>query len=201
MEFPLTILRDVDQPTGGWKYRVPETGVQLISASFQSLTSDVRAHLKANNLPIPESFANWLANEVCTQNENMGRICGKPPKKRPAGMLANLSPAMLGRFSRTMMGVLSSRRLVSQEEANRRANICMGCPLNVTVGGCQGCFSFVHEVRKLLTNITTEAKPDFCGACGCDLQLKVWIPNDILDDAETELPEYAPDCWRREKTS
>jgi hypothetical protein len=199
MDFPLTILRDIDQPPGGWKYLVPETGLQLSSASFQGLATNVRAHLTANKIPIPESFLKWLGNEVCSQNEGMHNICGKTPKKQPAGMLANLSPSSLGRFSRTMMGVVRSRRFVTQDEANRRAEICMGCPLNVTVGGCQGCFSFIHEVRKLLTNITTEAKPDFCGACGCDLQLKVWIPNDILNDAETELPEYAPNCWRRDE--
>jgi len=197
MEFPLTILRDVDTPPGGWKYLVPETGLLIKSASVLGLRADVRNHLRANDIPIPEHFDKWLANEVCSQNVGMTGICGKPPKKLHANVLPNLSPSALGRFSRTMIGIVKNRRFVTQEEANRRAEICVKCPLNVTVGGCQGCFSFVHEVRKLLTNITTEAKPDFCGACGCDLQLKVWIPNDILDEAETELPAYVPECWRR----
>ncbi len=89
---------------------------------------------------------------------------------------------------------------VSQEEANRRAEICVGCPLNQTayLPGCGGCTDLAARVFKFIGNKKTplDANLKSCGHCGCQNSVIVWAPLDALVRNETELPAPPPWCWK-----
>jgi hypothetical protein len=86
-----------------------------------------------------------------------------------------------------------SRQLVSTEEAKRRASICYNCPMKEPVLGCSVC----KQALKLFVKPPEPVDaPPACGACGCWLPLKIWIPRKHLGDSN-DFP-YHSDCWMRE---
>ena len=96
--------------------------------------------------------------------------------------------------------VKSGGKLVSQEEANRRAAICATCPYNAANHrkgpGCTSCFAkrawlfFQKKVRSDHDNELT-----YCKVCGCNLKLKVHFPLGSIDNKGI-LPEYPAHCWQ-----
>ena len=111
--------------------------------------------------------------------------------KTPAGPGVSLAAALsfLGYLMRRKL----SKTLVSPVEAERRAAICRACPLGEPVLGCSVC----KDALSPLVNQPYLLKvPEGCGACGCWLPAKCWIPREHLGGAE-EFP-FAPGCWMRE---
>lgn len=88
-----------------------------------------------------------------------------------------------------------------QEEAERRAAICAGCPLNKAETWCAGCFmkALMGRVASMLGGWATssDAKLKSCGVCGCKLSLKVWVPKGVMKypDLKDRWPEW---CWARD---
>lgn len=89
---------------------------------------------------------------------------------------------------------------VDPATAQRRADVCLKCPLNVDE-------SFTSEliaatVRKqvemknhLKLRVNGEKSLHICKACGCVNRLKIHVPLErILPDAD-ELPKFDPSCW------
>jgi len=197
-----TIVRDIDQPPGGWHYTVEQTGVRIEAASARTLKSKIRQHLKANSLPLPEGFDAWAEDAICTQGGYGNPFCGGAVPK-PDGKMPILSLAMAARFIKTMLGVIRDRKLVSRDEAERRIAICNACPLATSIGGCKSCSTVFKEVERLLAKSPLVSAPgkEFCKACGCLLRLKAVVPNDVLDRAETTRPPYAAECWRQQPSA
>ncbi len=200
MSYPSTIVRDVDQPPGGWRYTVEQTGVEIKAASARTLRTRIKQHLKANSLPVPEDFEAWANDAICQQSGLGSPFCGGVVAK-PDGKMPHLSLAMASRFIRTVIGVIISRKLVSREEAERRVAICNACPLASSIGGCRSCVSAFRQIERALAKcpITTSPEKEFCGSCGCLTRLHVLVPNSTLDRAMGEKrPPYHADCWRLE---
>lgn len=194
------VTRDIEQPPGGWKYTVPETGVQIKAPYAASLLSRVKQHMAANSIPIPGDFKEVFEDAACRESELYGPFCGGAEPPVIGGMPVRITIGTAQRFIQTMMQVAKDRAFVSREEAERRAAICMQCPLVGHASGCSACNAAFKSVSKLLTGFPLQMEPykEFCGACGCYLPLKAWIPNETLDRAETEKPPYHERCWRLE---
>lgn len=194
----LTVSRDIESPPGGWKLTVTQTGIRITAPFFGILRNRVRDHMRANSIPITEDFDEWCADAACRECGFGGPFCKKSEPKPESEKLPYLSLAMARRFVETMWQVIKDRRFVSREEAERRAEICRGCELATAIGGCKGCSSLFRKLERVMKHnpIDMPKHQEFCGACGCVLRLKVFIPNDVLDRAETERPKYHPSCWR-----
>jgi len=101
-------------------------------------------------------------------------------------------------FIRRRMG---NKTLVSPLEAQRRANVCLTCPMKSAVMGCGMCKQalkfFVDPPQKL-----NPRPPEACGACGCWLEGKVWVPREALGSSSAfpfwEGDETHPRCWMHE---
>lgn len=200
MSYPSTITRDIEQPPGGWRYTVPETGTEITAASALTLRTKIRKHMVANSIPVPDDFDDWINHLICQQTGLGSPFCGGATAKRVAGM-PRLSLAMASRFIRSVIQVIKDRKLVDRAEAERRIAICNACPLATSIGGCRGCSSAFRQIERALAKspITTTPEKEFCGACGCLLRAKVMIPNDTLNKVEaSERPPYAEGCWRNE---
>lgn len=93
---------------------------------------------------------------------------------------------------------------VPQEEADRRAAICIACPLNkkaVVMEAVVG--NAIKEVlqiqQQLLLHVKGEERLKTCKACDCPLKVKVWVPMEVIMRGidEEELLKFDPACWIR----
>jgi hypothetical protein len=89
---------------------------------------------------------------------------------------------------------------VSQEEAERRAKICMGCPNMVHGSDFFQQSSFAIK-NKLGLKVENESALKTCRSCSCPLALKVHVPYEEIKkwqrDYETELLRKANrNCWQ-----
>lgn len=91
---------------------------------------------------------------------------------------------------------------VDPATAQRRADICLKCPMNVnesfTAEAIAAAVRKQVEIKNhLQLRVDGEKGLHTCTACGCVTRLKVWVPLErILPDAE-ELPKFDPGCWLR----
>ncbi len=204
-----TVHRDIEKPPGGWKYTVPETGVTVKADFFSMLYKRVVAHREANRLPVPDDYYEFLEDAACAETNPGAGWCGqrkaKPSHKKP---IQHMRLTRVESFLKTVWQAIIDRKFVEKDEAQRRVDICLKCPLRTTMpGGCTGCYSLVHKGQKLLQKngaIEIEAYEDgfvrdVCGACGCIIPLKAALPNSTLNKAEgNKRPAYWEGCWRNE---
>lgn len=100
---------------------------------------------------------------------------------------------------------------VSQEQAESRATVCVGCPMNKKDTWWQTLKTEVAlEIRKqaglknkLKLNTSQDHAVGECQVCKCILLLLVWVPTNILKEREPieRLKEYPEHCWKRKELS
>lgn len=95
---------------------------------------------------------------------------------------------------------------VDIDEAQRRADICLGCPLNqsgsaVVEAVARAIKEQVDLKNSLQLRVKGEKSLKTCQACLCYLRLKIWLPleNLIRYADEEEMNRYHPKCWMRQK--
>jgi hypothetical protein len=195
----LSIIQDFESPPGGWKYVVPETGIELKAPYAKSLKSRIAAHLNANGLPMPDSDV--LDDAICRQSGHGEPWCGGAAPKVSSSLGQMITKSSVSRALRSVLQILRDRKFVSREEADHRMEVCKGCPFVSSLGlGCRsGCTEEIREMEKILGKKEDNVEPT-CEKCGCFLRAKVWIPNSTLDKAEkSEGITYWDRCWRYEE--
>jgi len=89
---------------------------------------------------------------------------------------------------------------VDRATAQRRADVCLKCPLNVnesfTAETIAAAIRRQVEIKNhLQLRVDGEKQLHTCSVCGCASKLKIWLPLErILPDAD-ELPKFHPACW------
>lgn len=191
MKKPLNML---DTPRGNWRYRQPETGMEFNEQHPKALEAAVFQHRLANMDLGLDTSGNWQArlwHDVCMQNEKLDCRDTEDPGRFP-----NL--ADVWGWAKSMEHWRQSGfSIVSQEEAERRAAICIECPHNKVVHGCFGCHGVGEVISKLIDGRQTsvDQKLHQCSAChGCMLGPKVFLPREVLDTSAyaDKLPSF---CW------
>lgn len=199
MSDKIAVVRDIESPSGGWKFVVSETGVTVKAPFYKNLRNRAKAHLEANGLSVPDEES--MQDKACADSGLAYPFCGKEAPRPIAGMPL-LTLGMASRFVKTVLAAVQDRKFVSQEEAKRRMDICMACPYSQGIGGCKPCSSVFSVMDKLLKKspIVPEKDKEFCGACGCLVQAKVLLENSTLDKAEDGIdrPPYHANCWRNQ---
>jgi hypothetical protein len=177
-------------PPGEWRYKHPITGLLLKHYDYRAFIKAYVNHCLANNIVLTGDWEDELISEMCIQN-GWGKLC-KPVSldkvvRRKLSLQAVLS--FLNMIKSWAMQVLNGRAaFVSQEEAERRANICAGCPNNVTLqfscGACMGgVMKLIHGVlgdRKTKNDYALGA----CLVCSCELKSAVHVPLDVQQRAK-----------------
>ena len=186
---------------GGWTYRVPETGIEVMGGSWPQLHEFVVQHYKANAIQIPNNLMDFITEYACRNGADCSYNEVEIPK--PAGR-KSLQIGDVIRFSMSLLhGLTIGGGKVNQEEANRRADICAGCRFNRSPLGCTGCNGRVlKEAVKTFSqhgSTPVDDKLQSCEFCGCFIRSMVWFPIETLhkftDATENEnLPDY---CWKK----
>jgi hypothetical protein len=89
----------------------------------------------------------------------------------------------------------NSAPFVSEDEAESRASICESCPHNISVGNCLACSKISSMLMQTPKKIDKNIKG--CEICGCYLQQKVWLSEEVIlsDERKFDWPEH---CWAKE---
>lgn len=199
MKLELVITQE--GPPGGWYYKDPETGREFKPVAFDDMLTMIKAHRRANNLPIPANLKEQVEEQVC-QHVPPEWCQGRDPKKHPVEPL-NFDQALQGTavLGSLLVHLAMGKSFVDQDEANRRARICYNCHYNTGISGCSNCsMGKVREaVSKIVGDRTTEGESRLqaCKICGCALKAKVWFPLEILQkhmsaEQNEQFPEW---CW------
>jgi hypothetical protein len=96
--------------------------------------------------------------------------------------------------------------LVPQEEAERRATICLQCPMHKPISGfCLTCKAadIVSWLWRAKQDRATSVDGSLmaCGVCGCDLKLSVHIPLEVQRDDRFTPQDFPGSCWKRPANS
>lgn len=189
-------------PPGQWRYLVPETGTWLRGYwALTDLMSDLTKHYVVNKLQ-------WPGDGPMKQRV-LSQLCPQLPKgyckdsEAPIGFWKRVRTT----FSELVQGTstlgewLRSGRKVDPAEANERASICIKCPQNQEPEGCVGCN--MPSVQNLVNSLRGGSRTPYdsqlraCNVCGCSLQVKVWVPSDIIlkHTPASQLKEFPDGCW------
>lgn len=183
-------------PPGGFIYRQPETGHLMKGTTFRELLAKVATHRNNNRIETTSRLSDEIEQAICARlsPEDQHAHCkdGLPSRK-------TISWREVDRFLGTMAAwAQGGLKLVSQEEAERRAAICEKCPLNIGLHGCGMCRMALNEAReKILKRGTShDSSLKACGVCGCDNKLQVHVPLNVLKSRQQEGLSYPDFCWK-----
>lgn len=105
---------------------------------------------------------------------------------------------------------LGRGKVVTQQEIDRRAKICLTCPLNNKSSDCMQCggaakaVGFVAKLRALTEKAFTlpkQLETKYCGICGCSLPFMIVTRYQDIKPESAEIQEARPIfCWLK-KTS
>lgn len=196
-------------PSGGWKIKHPVTGVEFKHYDYNAIRKSYTSHSIANNVMLCPDWEEEFISEMCKQNPHWGKSCirtsMKNIEKRSLSLTAVLS--FLNMMKNWALKSMSGKKaFVSQEEAERRADICASCPMNGELHfGCGACMAGVLSlIHSILGDRKTSRDNELgaCLVCSCSLKAAIHIPVDVQ---QSGLPDHLKDdfkkikhCWKSE---
>jgi hypothetical protein len=183
-----------DTPKGDWAYRQPETDMPFREQHPKALEAAVFEHrLSLPGLQL-DTTGGWQArlwHDICQQNEYLDCVDTEDPGRYPN--LADVWNWVLSMNDWRKTGL----DVVTQQEAESRAAICVKCPHNKVVAGCFGCHGVGEAISNLIGGKKTslDANLHQCGVCnGCMLGPKVFLPLEVIrtETYQDKLPSF---CW------
>jgi hypothetical protein len=187
----------------GYPFRFvhPETGHKSASNDYWSWMEAVRSHRKANNLPMPDNIEAIAEDQLC--GTLPPHLClyeqGDAP---PSDTRIDFSD-VVDWLKAIGSKIISGEEYVNQAESERRAAICVSCPLNVTiVGGCGGgCKKIAEFFTPGMTKLKTKQDNRLrsCAVCRCYNAIQAHFPLAILEENDNpERQERYPEfCWKK----
>jgi len=183
-------------PGGEWFYRVPETKVYFRSkSSLGDVENLVRRNYKDNKLEPPDDLRQKIVEFIC-RNVAAGFCDGVSGSDR-------LTFFQVLRFTELAFKRLRNADasfLVTQEEAERRADICRECPENL-LGICSSCNGLKQLASRLIARRKTRLDHylGVCKICGCVLDAKIHVRAEHLNEKDRTDPKLPEGCWARKK--
>jgi hypothetical protein len=181
-----------------YRYVFPEDGYECTAMTYVDWVANARLHLQANNREVPDDLEALMQNQLCQTLPPGWCMYDDPSRPRPSVNLTfNDVAAGVKTFSRWILG---GAKYVPQAEAERRAEICSRCYLNVNVSGCSGCQEIVKDVvRNKKTKLDAVLRA--CAVCKCLLAAKVHFPIETLDTENKKVQSMYPGfCWLNKRS-
>lgn len=165
----------------GWDFT--QDGVWFAEYSRDELVRRVTDYRASNGIPLGD-----VEQEILEFNQS------KTANVIPTRKIVSLRERVI----KWLEGKLREKpKYVSDEEANRRASICVNCPMNVqnwTVGEkCGRCLENANRAAAVILMGRPQHRP--LGACAAlEQQNKVAVWLDDPQKADASLPDF---CWKR----
>lgn len=193
-------------PPNRYRFVVPETGFRIEGElTMESLLSRVKKHYMENGITLPPDWQEVVEDHLCRQLPHgwCSYSDGNPAQGTKANLSAeNIIKGIKSLATMAMDAVSGQEVFVSQEEANKRAEICARCYNNMTTNFCAGC-SAMQQITSLVAKVkgsrTTplDSKLYTCGVCGCRNEAIVHVNRKVLLSGEkSETTNSRPEwCW------
>lgn len=193
-------------PYGGeWWFIHPQTKVRLSARTKDGIMAKAKQHHLDNNLPIGLTFEQHVEEWICEAMPGSCVLCNDGVSMRPRSMtlgdILHGTNVMLRQW-------FNGKVVVSRDEAERRAAICVKCPMNVEVK--MPCTGVCPELRRLVQSVvgakgtSHDGNLKGCGLCHCWLSASVWVPLEVqCPEVEEEMkPAFAKmaeshGCWKQ----
>lgn len=191
-------------PPDGFRFFQAETRTMVRASDYSNLFVNVKAHRKANNLPMGNFWEAEVENQLCEQlPPGFCKQDAHPAMRRNVFSRIGLEQVMAGTTT-VANWVASGLHTVSQELADSRADTCSRCYYNVQIGGlCGGCQHLANLAAKFTQGRKTSS--DYflkaCAVCHCSLQVKCWTPVDSIAAGTRDLTPYPDFCWVKKEVS
>lgn len=195
-----TLRKRNTTPPGGFNYKQRETGLWIHSHHLEGLVMKVIAHRKQKNLePIVYDEVQFeVETQICSYQTP--RVCRPdnsetwdPTEDRTAG----IDRGKIRAATSAMLSFIKDMSLVDESELARRQEICKGCYMNKGAKGCL-CKPVYQMVDSLIPEDRKSEDLQVCGACGCALNAKVQVKEQVILDTHDESIKYPELCWQRE---
>ena len=193
-------------PPNRFRFTVPETGMKIEGElTWVGLLSRVKAHYEDNDIPLPQDWKERVEDQLCRQlPQGWCEYTDGTPAKGTKSILSaeSIVKGITSLATMATNSIKGEEVFVSQNEANRRAEICSRCYNNMTTNFCAGCGvmqTITGMVSKVRGGRTTPSDASLytCGVCGCRNEAIVHIQRKVLLSGEkSETTEARPDwCW------
>jgi hypothetical protein len=212
----MTTLNRHEFPNGGWQFRQVQTNWvnPMAMVGFKASVDAIVKHRLQNKAITSKHSLSTDPDMVGNELEKYTRFRLGLPEPSPSFFQSGSSRvgrvvAAAGEIKTAARGtavildwLTSGGAPVSQELANKRAEICVSCPMNV-----QGAWFTVAPAE--LIRDTLEARKDLkletlhddklksCDVCKCLMRLKVWCPlSHIVGQTPQDImAEFPKHCW------
>jgi len=183
-------------PRGEWNVELPGCGPRIKSRHFKDFLQQVSKRLQANGLD-RHDWREWVLDEMCKQNPGIECEDKDAPRREVTG-------EDVWRFVRTLYTAWENgAQKVSDEEQNRRADICLNCPKRGYVS-CNSCGSLSKALSDLVLGTgckrLAELHKQSCLVCGCELSSLVQYPLEVIQEIDQKLQfqtdSYPSRCWK-----
>lgn len=188
-------------PPSGFKYVVPETGMEVLAGGMDNLVVSVQRHYAVNKLPIPKNLRAVIEHYLCLINpETFCRGEYEPGDQQTVNITTSaIKEATNYASARLKWG--PDKFLCSQAEADRRASICVSCPENYR-GICTTCNGLKDYVVKAIGDRVTayDSRLGVCSRCSCLVKAKVHISMPAIRAVTppADFDKYPANCWMHE---
>lgn len=180
----LKLLNPHVNPAGGLRFVDPDTDYEYSKPyeTFEQLEAHVQEYRKQNKLPPLDEFRQVWENWICQEFGMETRCC-------PVGedIKRNFEQYMKGAKA-WIRTIFKKEKWVSQEEANRRAAVCVNCNQNlINIGHRMSQFYTDKFMRHQVGNRKTPSdnKLYTCKICTCILRSKVHYNSKEVSDSLT----------------
>jgi len=188
-------------PYGGeYVFRDPMLPTLMIAGpTWEILVSKAYAARRANAIPTGLEFEQEIERSIC--RDYPAECSGWDPNMpRPRGLTFH---DVISGTKVLVAFKLAGSPLVERSEAERRAEICRNCPMNVSfTAGCNKCRDLSDMVQKVIQNQSTRFDDQLksCSICGCYTRLAVWLPLSIqcrgVTEAQRQEFSKVENCWK-----
>jgi hypothetical protein len=172
---------------------------------MESLLSRVKKHYNDNNIQLPKDWKEAVEDQLCRQlPAGWCQYTDGTPAKGARSLLSaeSIIKGIKSLSTMASSAIAGDEVFVSQDEANRRAEICARCYQNMTTNFCAGCGA-MQQITSLVAKVkgkrttSLDAKLYTCGVCGCRNEAIVHVNRNILLSGEkSETTNSRPDwCW------
>jgi hypothetical protein len=195
---PLQPLNTRMAPPGGWSVTIEGLGPTIRSDNYAEFIAQVKRRLEANGKD-EHGWKDMVLTLMCQQRPDI-------PCEDTGVMPSRVADSNdIKRFVKTIWTAWKDgAEAVSQEEQDRRGDICLHCPSRGHVSCFGGCGTLAEMMSQMVVGTKSKPRPDLhktsCMHCGCDCSLLILFPLDVLQkvDAEVgfkngELPSH---CWK-----
>lgn len=200
--------KDQPGPQSMWIINRPDIGMVGNGYRFIVLSQHVQDWRRANGWPIGLDFEQELENALCQEYPDYCESDDPRAPINPKGRRVSLGD-IIGGTRVWLKQALSGRQVVSAEEANARANVCLNCPMKVPFPG--GCGGHCGELVDWMKDLTGSGKfklaqedalnQQACFICNCFLQAAAWVPVDVQisvlsEHQKIQFKQMLPNCWK-----